>query len=443
MVIGPVKNFWRCVLGMPGSLHERASIGSEFSEEQKWRIPNREWRPKLSERTRLKEMSIVRTDTGTLTVPFTTEFAHGEICSPAIYWLPTALLLSFFLTVIPARASSDGPSTNSASTSQGSELIMGPGTQIDAVAIHRKVTDDLKRFLTNPPVIANLIAEVCRANVTNGEMYCYFVQLRYQPNAFLYLEAPRLLDLSSTNTFPDCRFAGYYDHAYWTFSLDGLTLQSVTNGSPSVERALGFVLEQASVLLHLGLFAVKPGDLTVEGDRFASSTNFLGAKMEGNFILAPDSFPKGLEFNVLFSGRSVPWRADYSFDVSQSLPRYIPSRIDVRCLLGGTNSLQYEAHLFTVEFSNDLLPREAFMPDQFTSHTIYLVTPSLNGTWVVSNRFSKQVVAAAPSASQGKPSTTTALTIILALNALVVAAIAATIIKQRRMKNTKNSTMKG
>lgn len=68
MIIGVVKDFWRCVLGMPGSLHERARIESEFSEKQNCGIDMSEWPdepvPDLFNRTCLVEVPIVRTDTG-------------------------------------------------------------------------------------------------------------------------------------------------------------------------------------------------------------------------------------------------------------------------------------------------------------------------------------------------------------------------------------------
>jgi hypothetical protein len=68
MIDWAIKKFWRCVLGMPGSLHEHAQIGSDFSEQQNCGIENCEWHDgagsQLGNGNSLKAMPIVRADTG-------------------------------------------------------------------------------------------------------------------------------------------------------------------------------------------------------------------------------------------------------------------------------------------------------------------------------------------------------------------------------------------
>ena len=64
-IIGALTSFWRCMLGMPGSLDERARIGSEFSAEEICGIDMSEWPDEpvsdLFNRTCLNETPIVRT----------------------------------------------------------------------------------------------------------------------------------------------------------------------------------------------------------------------------------------------------------------------------------------------------------------------------------------------------------------------------------------------
>jgi len=236
---------------------------------------------------------------------------------------------------------------------------------------------EFKRFISEPPVIAQLIAHVCRRqSETNADFDCRYVLLRMQENAFLFREAPALDKLTSTNVFLGHCFAGFYDDAYWYFTPEGSTLEFSTNRQENLRKALEFVFTMyASPILNLGIFDSIPGVVTWNENNITPFTNKWGVLMVGVLFMDSEGRPKRIALSTAKDNNIVPWEIEYNFSVTNALPDYLPSKISALNLRNNSRQLAFKVELLSIELSNHELPRMAFMPGVFgldAFHTVLL-----------------------------------------------------------------------
>ncbi len=289
--------------------------------------------------------------------------------------LITVLITNLCMSVVGQREGPiERPTLRPESESEASSWSQ---QSVGSVTGHATAVESLMRFASDPPVIARMIAEVCNSGLNNQEVSCYYVLLRYQTNAFFYREAPELLDLSSTNTFPRCRLAGYYGGEYWNFAPDGRTLVTATNDLP-MRKTLDYVLCKASELLHVGVSGCLPGAIVWEGNSIRSFTNYFGVVTQGKLRFSPDGFPKGLSISTDYKGNRVPWEIAYEFSATTSVPKYIPSEFSGWSLRGGVRRLKYQVRLLNLELSDQPLEKDFFMPGSLAAKPRKLTITKIN-----------------------------------------------------------------
>ncbi len=297
--------------------------------------------------------------------------------------------------------------------------------------------DELKRFISEPPVIVEMIAQVCnRKNDTNEDFTCYYALLRYQSNGFFYREAPDLLDLSSTNIFPGYRVAGYYGDEYWSLSFDGATLEFSTNREISMVQTLEHVFSKASPLLHLGIFGTLPGNIDWSTNAIRPFTNFSGVLVQGELRVSPEGEVKGLALATNYKGNRVPWEIDYEFSVNKSLPKYIPSKIRAWALREGRR-LKFEINLLTVLLADKPQVKERFTPQTFSEHALYTVLSTPKGKFVRSKLDTSFVPISSGSAALDAK---WGMRIFLVMNVLLISAVLALIWRRAAGKNQNSKT---
>jgi hypothetical protein len=243
----------------------------------------------------------------------------------------------------------------------------------------------LKGFLTTPPAFLEMVAEVSkpppRLEAEKGTLSS-FVLVRRQENAFFYREAPSLLDLLSTNSFPTYRLAGFYDDQYWDFSIDNRTLTMSTNNDPSMRATLDNVLSGASIFLHLGVFDCLPGSLRWTDDRIMPFTNHAGVRVDGTMEVSSEGIPQGLALSTEYKGHRVPWQITYEYVASGSLPRFLPGRITGWSLLSnGNRRFNFEVRVLTVRIGDQPQPLEYFSPKAFFKPTMGEVISAPGGVY--------------------------------------------------------------
>lgn len=232
-----------------------------------------------------------------------------------------------------------------------------------------------KKFISSPPTVANLIAEVSEPAGTNQEMSSIYVLIRCQTNGFFYREAPTMLGLLSTNIFPEYRLAGCYDNIYWSYSTDGTTttLQYFTNQNASMVATLDYVKMWASKFTHLGIEGVLPNRIVWNGNSLMRVTNFLGVPISGEVVVASNGLPLGMDLILEPDGNKIPWEIKYKFLDSKIMPSFIPSVISVFALRNGVKIFLKEINIKDIELSEKPLLGQDYMPDSFRQKGLILI----------------------------------------------------------------------
>jgi hypothetical protein len=222
-----------------------------------------------------------------------------------------------------------------------------------------------KQFISSPPPMTEMTAEVCRPKGTDQGLTCSYVLVRWQTNGFLYREAPTLGGLFSTNLYSGLRLSGCYDEDYWNFSPDGHTLEWFTNRNEALQATLNYVKMAASSIMHLGIFDALPGAIQWNDDSLVRFTNGLGVAVNGSVIVGADGLPAGLRLITERNGRAVPWEITYTFAHNRSMPPFVPAVISASACGSGKPEFVEEVSIKSIETSVQLLPRAAYMPGTF------------------------------------------------------------------------------
>lgn len=226
----------------------------------------------------------------------------------------------------------------------------------------------IEDLLSRPLNISECIAKVCKFRDNSNR--CYFVLMRWQPNAFFYREMPTLNDLETDRTVKDYELFGKYEDNYFRLEPTGLTnyFQSTTNANerlrPGIERIFTI---QSSSIYNFGIFDTPPGRIKVSAGVLEPFTIATGLSASGRFIYRDIGKPAGLEFSVTLEGRQIPWEVEYHYDASkdQYLPTGIPSRITASVSVGERPVTQYDIELFSFVLSKTNLPQTFFSNDKY------------------------------------------------------------------------------
>lgn len=143
-------------------------------------------------------------------------------------------------------------------------------------------------------------------------------------------------------------------------------------------QAVEILTAKASRLLNLGIFDCLPRSIKWNNNRF-STTNYNNIRMAGTLHPAGDGRPQLLDLIVSFAGKEVPWQIEFEYSKSGSVPNYIPSKISAFVLREGQKDWDTDVRIVSIEISEALLPKQAFMPDGYATKTYATVVETRSG----------------------------------------------------------------
>ena len=236
--------------------------------------------------------------------------------------------------------------------------------------------ENFKRFVSNPPVIRNLVfikklAEFrlqAKETMLNGKatklhpLVPPLVHARWQKEGFYYRVISGLGDLENTKILG--AFSGHLADDYWDFPKTNIAfLWNRTEHDPgpsAVSESLVRKLEYVTEALNMGVWGAELGSLRWKGNHLSGEVNFeRRMTVEGTIFAGKDGRAERLALISSAPGELHDFVFLYYYDPPLSVD-YLPSSIKAFMIDKGAETFLHEIQIYRLETQDSPLSKDYF-----------------------------------------------------------------------------------
>lgn len=271
----------------------------------------------------------------------------------------------------------------------GATVILAAGTAIWATNAGGQApqavqpADQFKSFIASPPPIAELKFRL--TYFRHPEFGDSFYDARWQPNAFVVLQAPTEDALVKKVFQPDIDMhcEGRYENYYWHYWFYGqpqgrapnqltVTLQDWTDDgsfpasfeSNETYRVTRMALSSIARVLNFGVGELPPASIKWTGDSFSGKSDTSYALIRGTLEKDASGRPSSLQLSYTVDGKQYDYVVHYNFNKKLSLG-FLPDEVTMYAITAGKESPVSELTIESLQTANALQPKDAFLPDPY------------------------------------------------------------------------------